>query len=204
MIAVAPATVEVADTAASAQVRQFTAWVMDSHDNGDRPFVIVDKRQARVFVFDAGGHLRGADAALLGMARGDGSASGIGKRKLSGIGPRDRTTPAGRFVANLDRDLHGGEILLVDYADAIALHPVVKGTPAEHRAERLASATVEDNRISYGCINVPAQFYRTIVRPAFANTDGLVYILPETRTMTDVFGSRVVDDPARKPIPPGR
>ena len=193
---------EVAEPAASAQVRQFTAWVMDSHDNGARPYVVVDKRHARVFVFDADGHLRGADVALLGMARGDGSASGIGKRKLSGIGPRERTTPAGRFVANLDRDAHGGEILLIDYADAIALHPVVKGTPEEHRTERLASPTVEDNRISYGCINVPAEFYRTIVSPAFANTDGLVYILPEIRTMTDVFGSYDVQDPAGKPTPP--
>lgn len=39
-------------------------WVVDSGDNLNKPFVIIDKRDARVFVFDANGMLRG-DPALL-------------------------------------------------------------------------------------------------------------------------------------------
>ena len=41
-------------------------WVLDSRDNYGMPFVIVDKMDAKVFVFDADGQLRGAAPALLG------------------------------------------------------------------------------------------------------------------------------------------
>jgi hypothetical protein len=142
----------------------------------------------KVFVFDARGRLQGGDAALLGMARGDGSMDGIGKLKMSAIRPQDRTTPAGRFKASLDHDAHGSEILVIDYDASISLHAVVKGTPAERRAERLQSPTPDDNRISYGCINVPAKFYKTIIHPVFKQTFGIVYILPETRAASEFFG----------------
>jgi hypothetical protein len=35
----------------------------------------------------------------------------------------------------------------------------------------------------------PARFYETLVSPAFTGTDGIVYVLPETRPARDVFGS---------------
>ena len=63
-------------------------WVVDSGDNRGMPFAIVDKIDAKVFVFDADGRLRGAAPALLGMARGDDTIPGIGDRKLSDIRPR--------------------------------------------------------------------------------------------------------------------
>jgi len=152
------------------------------------PYAIVDKVNARVFVFDAHGHFLGADAALLGMAKGDRSVAGIGDRMMSSIRPQDRTTPAGRFKASLDRDVHGHEILVIDYAASISLHAVVKGTPLERRAERLQSATSDDNRISFGCINVPLKFYKNIVSPTFTDTFGIVYILPETSPASEFFG----------------
>jgi len=101
-------------------------------------------------------------------------------RAMTSLGPADRVTPAGRFLANLDRDARGKQVLLIDYDNAIALHPVVAGTVAERRAERLASPSPEDNRISFGCINVSADFFRDIVSAVFARTDGYVYILPES------------------------
>jgi hypothetical protein len=153
-------------------------WVRDSGDNRRRPFIIIDKAHARVLVFDARGVLKGAEAALLGLGRGDKLRPGA--TPMAQLDPADRITPSGRFLANLDRDAHGQQILLIDYEHAIALHPVVKGTVAERRAERLASATTEDNRISFGCINVPAAFFRDVVSEAFARSDGFVYILPES------------------------
>jgi hypothetical protein len=88
----------------------------------------------------------------------------------------------------MGHDMHGGDLLWIDYAAALALHRVVKGTPAERRAERLASDTAADNRISYGCINVPARYFDTVVAPAFAHSSGVVYILPETRPARELFG----------------
>ncbi len=78
-------------------------------------------------------------------------------------------------------------MLWVDYAAAISLHRVVTSNPKERRLQRLASATPLDNRISYGCINVPAAFYDGVVRPAFSRSSGVVYILPEVRPVGSVF-----------------
>ena len=182
---------------ASEEARHVANWAVDSGDNLNKPFVIVDKRDAKVFVFDAQGKLRGESSALLGLAIGDHSVSGIGTKKLSAIRPEERTTPAGRFVANLDRNLKGDEILWVDYDTAISLHRVVTSVVQERRAQRLATPTPLDNRISYGCINVPVSFYETVVSPAFTGTNGIVYVLPETRTAREVFGSYDVQERAR-------
>ena len=170
-------TAVLAAEAATGEAARVAQWVRDSKDNQHRPYIVVDKANARVFLFDASGTMKGEDAALLGMERGDKAVAGPGKGQLS---PHHRITPAGRFLANLDRDAHGEQVLLIDYEHAIALHAVVKGTVAERRAERLASATPADNRISFGCINVPLAFFRDVVSPAFARTDGYVYILPES------------------------
>jgi hypothetical protein len=172
-------------------------WVVDSGDSQGMPFVIVEKTDAMVYVFNADGRLRGAAPALLGLAHGDDSVPGIGKRKLSTILPEERTTPAGRFVASLDSNLHGGEILWVDYENAISLHPVITTDPTEHRAQRLASPSPLDNRISYGCINVPVAFFHRVIHSVFARSSGVVYVLPEVRPVRDVFSYYDVDESAR-------
>ena len=181
---------------ASPEASHVADWIVDSGDNQGMPFMIVDKVHAKVLMFDADGRLQGAAPALLGLARGDDSAPGIGDRKMSSILPEERTTAAGRFVVSLDRDKYGQEFLWIDYNTALSLHRVVKGKPSEQRAQRLYSATPKDNRISYGCINVPVNFYDKLVSPAFTGTNGIVYILPETRSARDVFGSYDVSDTA--------
>jgi hypothetical protein len=159
-------------------------WVVDSGDNSGTPFVIVDKMDAKVFVFYADGRLRGAAPVLLGLARGDDSVPGIGDRKLSDIRPEERTTPAGRFVASLGYNYNGKDVLWVDYNGAVSLHRVIT---TKTRLQRLASPTPLDNRISYGCINVPEKFYNTVVSPTFTGTNGIVYVLPEVRSNNEIF-----------------
>lgn len=162
-------------------------WVVASGDNGERPFVIIDKINARVFLFDAHAQLQGAASALLGLGRGDDSVVGIGQRKLATISPKERTTPAGRFVASLGKD-YTQDILWVDYDSALSLHRVITANPKDRRHQRLASASPLDNRISYGCINVPIAFYDKLIMPNFTGTTGVVYILPETKAIEEVFG----------------
>ncbi len=168
-----------ADRTVSADTRRLADWVVASGDTHGLPFIIVDKIAARVFAFDAHGVVRGSTPALLGAARGDISPPGIGNLKLADITPAMRITPAGRFEARLGRDLGPRDILWVDYDAAISLHRVVTTNPAEHRLARLATATIDDNRISYGCINVPVRFYDGVVLPLFKPANGMVYILPE-------------------------
>lgn len=182
---------------ASSEARQVADWIVDSGDNQSMPFAIVDKKDAKVFVFAADGRLRGAAAALLGLARGDDAVPGIGDRPLSSIRPAERTTPAGRFVASLGRNAHEKEILWVDYDLAVSMHPVVTSNVKEHRLHRLNTPTPLDNRISFGCINVPAKFFERVVQPAFSGTNGVVYVLPETKLAREVFAVYDVEERAR-------
>lgn len=170
----------------SPAARRVADWAVGSRDAGGMPFVVVDKVSARIFVFEASGVLRGASTALFGLARGDDSVPGIGSRKLSTIRPEERTTPAGRFVAELGRDFHQ-DILWIDYDAALSLHRVVTGNPGDRRQARLLSTSLAEKRISYGCINVPAAFYDGVVLGAFTGTNGIVYILPEQHALEDVF-----------------
>jgi hypothetical protein len=171
----------------SSEAGETAQWVIDSGNNRGMPFVIVDKIDAKAFVFGADGQLHGSAPVLLGLAPGDTSVPGIGDRALSRIRPDERTTPAGRFVASLGRNMRGKEILWVDYVNAISLHPVITTSPEERRAERLATPTPLDNRISYGCINVPPEFFHDVVSVAFAETAGIVYVLPETASAREFF-----------------
>jgi hypothetical protein len=172
---------------ASRHAREVADWVLSSKDHQGLPFVVVDKTQARVFVFNPQGRLQGAAAALLGLARGDDGVPGIGDRPLSLIQPFERTTPAGRFTASLAKNVWGQPILWVDYEQGISLHPVRSVDPQERRLERLASPSASDNRISYGCINVPRSFWEKVVQPQFQNTLGVVYVLPDTKPLEAVF-----------------
>jgi hypothetical protein len=153
------------------------------------PFAILDKIEARVFVFDHDGRLEGAAPALLGLGKGDYVIPGIGEKKLSDIRPEDRVTEAGRFVSYLAINYKGTDILWLDYDSATSLHRVVTSNPKERRLERLASPNPLDHRISFGCINVPAKYFDDVVRPAFTGTYGIVDVLPETRSIGEIFKS---------------
>jgi hypothetical protein len=174
---------------APVDTRRMADWVVASADNGGLSFVIVDKKDAEVFVFDRQGLILGAAPALLGLAVGDDSAPGVGDKPLSAIPPADRTTPAGRFVAYLGHESGKPNFLWVDYKDNISLHRVITSRPQDHRLERLATPTPLDNRISFGCINVPVDFFERIVLPTFKSTRGIVYILPEIKATRDVFSN---------------
>jgi len=172
---------------ASGAAHELANWVVRVADHQGLPFVVVDKVQAHVYVFNNKGHLLGAAPVLLGLAHGDDGTPGIGDRPLSRIQPEERNTPAGRFVAALAYNLSRQEILWVDYEQGISMHPVRSVNPQERRQERLDSPTVNDNRISYGCINVSNSFWREVLKPTFVGTQGVVYVLPETRPLRSVF-----------------
>jgi hypothetical protein len=116
---------------------------------------------------------------------------GIGERKIADIQPHERTTPAGRFAAELGNNSHGEDILWVDYEDAVSMHRVRPVKASERRLQRLASPTPADNRISYGCINIPPGFFDGVVKPLFVPRNGIVYVLPDTKPLGAVFRAAV-------------
>jgi len=185
----APVTALVADFGVrvpSSDARYVADWIADSRDNMSEDFIIVDKKMATVYVFDGQARLRGASPVLLGAALGDDTVPGIGDRPQNQILPEERTTPAGRFLAERGRNAHT-DVVWVDYDAAVSMHRVITTNPIERRLERLASTTVDDNRISLGCINVPVAFYESTIRPMFATRPAVVYVLPDTKSVQVVF-----------------
>jgi hypothetical protein len=184
-----PRYADFAGESASADAQHVANWVVDSGDNQRLFFVILDKKNTRVFVFDPSGKLRGATPVLIGAAKGDDSVAGIGGRPIAEVEPQERTTPAGRFMAEPGRNTLGEDVVWVDYEAAVSMHRVRALEPKERRLERLASPTTEDNRISYGCINMPVEFFENVLKPAFNARYGVVYVLPEVKSVGEVFTS---------------
>lgn len=167
----------------------FANRIVKTDDHESKSFIIVDKINAKVFVFDRFGHFVAAAPALLGLTRGDQLSPGLGARRLSSIRPSERTTPAGRFLSSFDYNVNGDLVLWIDYDSGVAMHAVITTSPGERRIQRLESPSVTDNRITYGCINVAAEFYENIIIPQFSGVFGFVYILPEMKSLPQVFGA---------------
>lgn len=168
-------------------VRLMADWVVQSGDHQQRSFVIVDKKDARVYVFDPRGRLQSAAPALLGAFHGDDTAPGVGDKPIAQVRPEEKTTPAGRFVAELGTSSSRGEdVVWVDYDAAVSMHRVLN---VKERLLALASPTNDDNRMSFGCINLPPPFYENVLRPAVQRTGAIIYVLPETRPLRETFAS---------------
>jgi hypothetical protein len=174
-------------TTPSAAATRVLDWVAASGDNGDLPYMVIDKNTGRLFLFDADGKPAGEAPVLIGIATGDDSSPGVGSKRLSQLGPAEKTTPAGRFLAKFGRAAGNQQVLWIDYATSVALHAVVTGNKKERRLERLASSSPEDKRITYGCINTPVDFYKDTITPLFKKKGGIVYVLPDTKPLEEVF-----------------
>lgn len=163
-------------------------WIAASGDNASLPYIIIDKQAASLFLFDAKGKSLGKVPVLIGVAVGDDATPGIGSKNLAEIGPAEKTTPAGRFLAKYGLAAGRQKVLWVDYATSVALHPIPQGaSKKERRRQRMLSPTSDDNRITFGCINVPLAFYGKSVRPLFRKKGGYVYVLPDTKPLEVVF-----------------
>ncbi|MGN6269646.1 MAG: hypothetical protein ACTHM0_07100 [Sphingomonas sp.] len=174
--------------APSDAAKRVAAWVAASNDNASLPWAVVDKRHAALFLFAPDGKPLGAVPVLIGIAVGDEASPGVGSKKLADLGPAEKTTPAGRFLAKFGIPVAGHRVLWVDYATSVALHPIpTDASPREKRRARMLSPTSEDNRITFGCINVPKAFYNHTLSPLFRKKGGYVYVLPDTEPLEQVF-----------------
>ena len=192
---------------ATPDVQLVANWSAHTRDHKKRGFVIIDKKDAHLYVFDKDAKLLGQTPILLGSAKGDDSAPGVGNKPLSQVKPHEKTTPAGRFVAEMGKNTHGEDIIWIDYEAAVSMHRLRKVAEKERRYERMASPTKADNRISFGCVNIPVQFYEGILDPMVKKIGAVVYVLPETKTIQHVLGAYDVTQPqqvAQAPTAPQR
>lgn len=210
----APARAHLGTQRVSSEVRHIANWAVHSRDHKDLPFIIIDKINARAVAFDARGRVLHEAPVLLGMGVGDRYAPGVAEMDMYDLKPWQRITPAGRYFADEGRDLDGNRVLWVHYDSGVAIHKVPTKFTKQRRQERIRSATPADNRITYGCINVPAAFYDQVVARHFRSKGGIVYVLPDSTPLKTVFRSYDVDEPAaartiqtssrRLPVAPAR
>jgi hypothetical protein len=124
-----------------------------------KPFILVDKPTATAYVYSSNGSLVKSFPVLLGSEVGDGK-NVYGKVKL---------TTAGRFILSDyinddDRKLYKNKIFFLSGASPVAIHITYPGELAE-RTRRLNTPTVEDNRVSWGCINVSEENFDKFISP---------------------------------------
>jgi len=172
---------------ASADARYVEHWIRAKGDDHGRPFVIVDKKSARIFVFGAGGRLVGDSSTLLGQSRGDVPVPGAGQKDPSDLLPDERKTPAGRFESQPGRNLHGEPVVWVDYDTGIAIHRVRPGISQIQRVNSLATDDPNNKRLSLGCVVVPEDFFWSVVIPTMGHGRGTVYVLPEDEPVQALF-----------------
>lgn len=174
---------------ASDDVVHVANYVSYTRTNFKRYFVLIDKKAARMYVFDPAGKLKGHSPVLLGKAVGDHIVPGIGNKPFKDIKEEEMTTPAGRFFARPGKNNHGESIIWIDYDAAVSMHRMRTVSADQRRAERMATEGAEDNRISYGCVNVPAKFYDTVLSPAARKPGAIIYVLPETKSPQQFWGT---------------
>lgn len=182
----------------SADARYAAGQVVATVDHRSRPFAIVDKREARLYLFDPGGRLLGATPVLTGLAPGDAAVGDMTARAPASLAPHERSTPAGRFETQPGRNDKGEPIVWVDYQASLAIHRLRPGAAAERRAERLASPVAEDHRISFGCIVTPVAFYEAQIEPLLGRQRSVVYVLPESSPVQAMFGAFDITRLARR------
>ena len=145
--------------------------IIETNNNEGRPFVIADKKAGKLYLMNADGKVVDVTPALFGKTPSDAAkttgATGAGKYDLTYN--RDIRLPSGYegSVQSFDTGKNG---------EQFAIHRVID-VKGQNRQSRLDSATARDNRITLGCINVPAEFYNQYLNDELG---AVLYVLPET------------------------
>lgn len=180
----------------------FTEMAATAQISG-KGFIIADKPNGMIHVFDKDGNVIAQDTALYGRDVGDvlGSVSSLeggkkvtpaGKYALEAVKLRDGGTYAGGYTL----DLVGTN----DGTGSIAIHAAYLGNVNEKRLERLASPDVKDNRVSYGCINTSHKTFLDKIIPNINKLDGgMVFVLPDSPETFSMPAAPTAPQPAKTP-----
>jgi hypothetical protein len=171
-------------------------------------FIVVDKPNQMLYAFNKDGVLIDKAVTLTGKAIGD-------VRDKMGLSPWEvpaakQVTPAGKFTGKFQLSKDYGSIIAMEETRegnkaVLAVHRVALHNTSQNREGRMASPTVEDNRISQGCVNVPSQFYDSVLAPNFQG-ESQIYVMPDQSDAVGYFGIQdtvtktVYDTSGVKPI----
>lgn len=155
--------------------------------NGDKRFLMVDKAQGEIILFENGKPILSGPA-LTGASAGDRVPPKVltfsGTHPLT---PAQKVTPAGRFTVTSETDPEYGRVWTLNELHGkdwdFAIHQVFLGIPAEHRDARLHSANVADRHITFGCINVERDTIQALSQRLPRKGKVPLYILPNDASL---------------------
>lgn len=184
-------TADFKDATFSADVRIVADWMLRNNRHESGPFIVADKAGGEMYAFDRSGVLIAKSPALYGKTRSDSLTERQAALPISQVTNADKVTPAGLFRAKGADTVYGKGVVFAEYATTrLTIHQVFLGNKAEGRMARLQSGSLADHRVTFGCINVPAEFISRVVVPFFGGESVLV-VLPETQSAGSFFGIEV-------------
>lgn len=164
-------------------------WVRATDANRGKSFIVADKAAGQLHAFMADGTLIRSAPALYGESLADAMTPEQLAKPLDKMTRADKITPAGRWNVTLQDSPEYGWVLSFKGGNGLAIHSVYLGTPSENRLGRLSSKISSDNYVSWGCINVPAEFAHNVLKDNFTSKDHGLFILPiQTENTYKSFG----------------
>jgi len=156
----------------------------DELEYNNKAYIIIDKQTAKQYVMNADNTLIACFPVLLGAAKGETQNRADVNSDHPGA---HATTPMGEYEFNYSPRpidaIYEGRIFTiygVDVTDGLlGMHETYPGELVE-RTRALNTQTIEDNRKSYGCINLDQEIFDQYLTPHF--TDGgffKIYIMPD-------------------------
>lgn len=146
------------------------------------PYILIDKPNATGYVIGADHRIQATFPVLLGRERGD-QPNTVNVKIDSPVSP-GATTPAGMFrlsrakLTEKDFEEYNDNIFRLDGpgAGGNSIHETWRGELTS-REQALATPTPEDNRVSWGCVNISKAVFETHVKQLPSGT--VVWITPE-------------------------
>jgi hypothetical protein len=158
-----------------------------AEQNGDQSYVLVDKAQGQIGLFQNGKPIF-VHAALTGESMADQlPPDAMSKNSAQHIGLKYKVTPAGRFTLSRGHDDALGQTLDINELQAmdwaIAIHQVWLGIRTQRRDLRLRSSNLQDKHITEGCIDVDPGTLAQLLRLLPAGGSTPIYILPTDESL---------------------
>lgn len=152
--------------------------------NIDHTYYIVDKPTATIYAINSNGKGIASSPVILGATKGEIPNTADTEKPLYN---QIATTPAGKFElihSDIDSTIYKGKSLALLGTDYLAIH-IVYPDPEEYkkRIKALKTSTPNDNRISWGCINVSENFWTSSIAP-YAKNGSTIFITPDYQSTT--------------------
>lgn len=167
-------------------------------------FMIVDKSAGKLHIFGKAGDYINTGNVLTGLSQQDVLSERVTrsdkirtKDEIKAMSADERVTPAGQFTTSKARGGVGqGDLLFLNNAQGKSYQVAIHNT---YMAERLPQLGTDNNRASFGCINVDPALFEKLLGPNIDQFDqNLVFVLPHDKSRVADFlpGSTTVDLPS--------